>query len=458
MNVTIADLLKLSSFKDAQLRAGKKQTDRFVRIFSNDLMQIRPGTVFVVEDNDIDLSVVISSHPEAAGFLIPKSHPYNRKSSLPVIAVDNCSACHKEWFHWAKDQEDLSISLFHLLDECSGDPQKLLAKLKTVFGCELYLIENKNNLLTGTSKLSKKALNELLKEKTIVKVPLLKDNETIELVAHGTNIDLYGLICASHALEGIFALKSHVITATRQSIANLIYEGERKLACLIAEKRDLPLPEDGLIWLFHAKEETNVRPWIASIREFCHSFSTVYLLEQTGKNLLLVLERCSTFKAQKHHMESLAEFCDRGKMPLTLINSMCAGTDHTPRELMELYEQEQDTLHTIFPTKQYFEGHDIFLGAECRRILKQDGNRLNRYRCGIEAILHEADQDMLEMLEAYFLDNNMSVGDTASMMYLHRNTVKYRLQRVEDILCIDLSNAVSLREITILLAIARLMG
>ena len=30
-------------------------------------MQIRPGTVFVIEDNDIDLSVVISSHPEAAG-------------------------------------------------------------------------------------------------------------------------------------------------------------------------------------------------------------------------------------------------------------------------------------------------------------------------------------------------------------------------------------------------------
>lgn len=47
--------------------------------------------------------------------------------------------------------------------------------------------------------------------------------------------------------------------------------------------------------------------------------------------------------------------------------------------------------------------------------------------------------DLCETLEAY-LDNNCSVKETAEAMYIHRNTLNYRLGRIREILGVDLGN------------------
>ena len=51
----------------------------------------------------------------------------------------------------------------------------------------------------------------------------------------------------------------------------------------------------------------------------------------------------------------------------------------------------------------------------------------------------ENNSDLLKTLTCYF-DHNQSVKDTAAQMFIHRNTVKYRLNKCEEILETDLSN------------------
>ena len=42
--------------------------------------------------------------------------------------------------------------------------------------------------------------------------------------------------------------------------------------------------------------------------------------------------------------------------------------------------------------------------------------------------------DLAGTLCAYLLDGDLSVTRTAELLYLHKNTVKYRLQRISDLL------------------------
>ena len=48
------------------------------------------------------------------------------------------------------------------------------------------------------------------------------------------------------------------------------------------------------------------------------------------------------------------------------------------------------------------------------------------------AALHHGDDCLLETLEHYLLDARLNVTRTADMMFLHKNTIKYRLQRVAE--------------------------
>mgnify|MGYP002538406865 FL=1 len=41
---------------------------------------------------------------------------------------------------------------------------------------------------------------------------------------------------------------------------------------------------------------------------------------------------------------------------------------------------------------------------------------------------------LLDTLSAYLLDGEASVTRTAELLYLHKNTVKYRIQRISDLL------------------------
>ena len=62
------------------------------------------------------------------------------------------------------------------------------------------------------------------------------------------------------------------------------------------------------------------------------------------------------------------------------------------------------------------------------------------------------DEDMVNTAEE-FLENNLNVSETARNLYMHRNTLMYRLDKIERVMGLNLRNfsdAVTFRVITIL--------
>jgi purine catabolism regulator len=64
--------------------------------------------------------------------------------------------------------------------------------------------------------------------------------------------------------------------------------------------------------------------------------------------------------------------------------------------------------------------------------------------------------EMLRTLEAYFASNGQ-INDTAKELYIHRNTVLYRLEKIGEILNIDLKNTNHLLQLKLVLMFKRLL-
>ena len=72
-------------------------------------------------------------------------------------------------------------------------------------------------------------------------------------------------------------------------------------------------------------------------------------------------------------------------------------------------------------------------------------------------IAHEGSSDLIQTLEAYF-ENKSNLSQTAEALYIHRNTLLYRMERIQEILKLDLDRPASRLAVQLAMHIYRMMG
>ena len=70
---------------------------------------------------------------------------------------------------------------------------------------------------------------------------------------------------------------------------------------------------------------------------------------------------------------------------------------------------------------------------------------------------HENSKELIHTLEAYF-ENNGNLSQTAETLYVHRNTLLYRMERIAAILKFDLDNPDHRFAVQLALRIYRMKG
>lgn len=89
----------------------------------------------------------------------------------------------------------------------------------------------------------------------------------------------------------------------------------------------------------------------------------------------------------------------------------------------------------IFPHKRLFLLGELELAADCRKCIAQGQSAAAEQTLPLPVLqTDKEDLDLAGTLCAYLLDGELSVTRTAALLYLHKNTIKYRLQRISDLL------------------------
>lgn len=113
----------------------------------------------------------------------------------------------------------------------------------------------------------------------------------------------------------------------------------------------------------------------------------------------------------------------------------------------------------IFPHRICFSSEEISFSELCRKKLEQGEASIAEALAPLEPLNSERDTDDLKKtLAVYLLDTDSGLSETAEKLYLHRNTVKYRLKIMSDRFGYRVGSMPSSIGLYIATAVERLLG
>jgi DNA-binding PucR family transcriptional regulator len=105
-------------------------------------------------------------------------------------------------------------------------------------------------------------------------------------------------------------------------------------------------------------------------------------------------------------------------------------------QVRRIYLQVQNALQTaraIFPSRQVFSQHDISFADSCRAIIEQGESAVHNYTALLDCLTSDDPAykaNLVETLTVYLLDAKSDMQKCAALLYIHLNSVKYRLNRI----------------------------
>ena len=113
----------------------------------------------------------------------------------------------------------------------------------------------------------------------------------------------------------------------------------------------------------------------------------------------------------------------------------CAGLQSTT-EVRRAYLAETRYLpdaKKLFPSQRCFDLAEIHYARECRELIQRGEEAIAQCMRDFRRILKK-NPDNARTLLSYYLDAQYSVTRTAKLLYVHKNTIKYRLKVIGDLL------------------------
>ena len=119
----------------------------------------------------------------------------------------------------------------------------------------------------------------------------------------------------------------------------------------------------------------------------------------------------------------------------TLTRCHALNTTTRVREAFLTHQAGVAAARKIFPGREVFSLEHVAFARQCQERIERGEGAVEEALCSLGPLRPGgAEADLLPTLECFLLDAEMSVTRAAERLYLHKNTVKYRLQRIADAL------------------------
>lgn len=193
--------------------------------------------------------------------------------------------------------------------------------------------------------------------------------------------------------------------------------------------------------------------------DLSNEFVDVAIAERYEGNLV-ILPYCSPAQ------ESWSQWCaalkqwviDNG-MDTVIIKAQNVYTTSLVRKAVQLVQAYHDDVRVIFPEKQVFELGDLEFAQQCREITASGAEKIDNYvHVGLEPFGGDESSDVVHTVQTFLLDAGANVTATAHKLFVHRNTVNYRLEQAESWLGYAVGSMPASMNLYELMGVLRLIG
>ncbi len=112
------------------------------------------------------------------------------------------------------------------------------------------------------------------------------------------------------------------------------------------------------------------------------------------------------------------------------------------RRQFSLYQEYFNVARTIYPQRTWFSSAELEFTARCCGLIKKGPENSQEYQvlqdCLAPLRHRENGSELLDTLAVYLLDTESSTRRTGELMFLHKNTILYRLGEIRKVLRCDL--------------------
>lgn len=212
------------------------------------------------------------------------------------------------------------------------------------------------------------------------------------------------------------------------------------------------------MWILRSLHGENLSPWTKSISELSSLYTKIGLCEHYENDILIFPVGSRTLREMDEWTNALVQFCMENSLSVKI--TRCPLLQHTA-DAKYVYETNRAYLEDstkVFPMRSFFTISEIEFVKECREIAAQGKDSVRRYTSLLDPIMSGKDgTEIANTLTVFLLDKNSSITETAAHLFVHKNTVKYRLQKASDLLGFRVGDIPQSKNLLYALALQRIM-
>lgn len=198
---------------------------------------------------------------------------------------------------------------------------------------------------------------------------------------------------------------------------------------------------------------------VPALRDCFVGYSGSLIMDVYGGRLLIFMGTPQTQQEAERLSASVMETV-AAQLP-DVVLCRCSGLQNTAdvRAAYLGFRENLSDAMRIYPVRRVYTSGDISFSRSCRRVIQDGEAALDACLGAIGPVQTDSEElDLAETLSVYLLDSEMSVTLTSELLHIHKNTVKYRIHRISNLLGYRVDKMPELLELYKACAVRRLMS
>ena len=322
----------------------------------------------------------------------------------------------------------LTDSLLNILDLAAwprGLEETIKSHSKGIFYDSFKKGETENNLLPGGR----------IYHETIS--PTVHQRMELFLIKEGIPLSQSLIEQAADSVRLSFNIwsKSHGVVVISELIRAILQDDPMKMRRL-ADIFRIDISTIHVMWIFSGEAAGSLqilRERAKALQEALNGCADTVFFDVYDNKLILFSSIPYSIKVIEEQIQPILAGIREKDDTVSAFRSGNLQTTAEVREAYLCYEEYLADAKKIFPKRQWFTLGDIKFAKQCHETVDHGENYVNTMITTLAA-LHASDDDWnpIDTLSVYLLDADMSVTRAAELLYVHKNTVKYRLNVIAD--------------------------
>jgi len=235
---------------------------------------------------------------------------------------------------------------------------------------------------------------------------------------------------------------------------------------MLASQMGISMEDVHIMWLFAVTDENNdgeLSPSqkldiILKIKVCLQEHHKIAIVDSYGSHIVALTDEAIFDSSISELRTELIARLHKEKYRVT--GCVFEDLDNTAqvRDAYTRMTENLSALRTVYPKKQVYTDSDVRFVQSCREQIRQGEHRVKDCLIPIRKLKLAADGPILiDTLCVYLLDAESSTQRTGAELFLHKNTVNYRLNKIRNILKCDLAQLPAALEIYRAAAIHRIL-